>query len=159
MRFRNAAAAVVLVAGLALAGCSGTTRYEDCEVDDQYHNGDLTLQLERFESDCGYWEKDGRYFLRNEQVVPGGRWHWWSWVTPGLDSYPPEEWKPPHGLEPPKESRDARRRRENREEKKPAVVTTGSKKTTKAPAGSGNQGIPKRDPAQPAAPRPPKPRG
>jgi hypothetical protein len=149
-RLVKLATLTIFGAGLALSGaaCSGftETRYEDCEVSDQYLDGDLTIRIQLFEADCGYWEKDGKYFL-SEEMVSGGIWHWWSWVTTGQNSYHPEGWKPPHGLKPPKESKSAKERRKQHEKKTPANnKPTGSKNTTKNPVtGSGNQSIPKND--------------
>src|SRR3990170_881077 len=113
MRVQTVITAVALGAGVALgaAGCASTdTRYEDCEVSDQYVDGDMIVRAQTYESDCGYWEQNGQYFLR-EALVAGAVWHWYSWVTPGKNSFHPEGWKPPHGLKPPKESTESKNRR------------------------------------------------
>lgn len=140
---------VGLGAGLGLTAC--TAHYEDCEVDDQYVDGDMTVMAQTYESDCGYWEQNGEYFLR-ESLVAGGTWHWWTWVTPGQLSYAPNGWKPPHGLEPPREDSAAKKRRKQREktaEQKKQSTTNKTTTTTKngntPKTGSGNQGIPKND--------------
>ncbi len=156
----SAGLAVALGTGIALgaAGCS-TTRYEDCEVADQFLDGDTVLRQQVYESDCGYWERDGDYFLR-EALVVGAVWHWWSWVTPGVNSFPPKNWKPPHGLKPPKESKSSEKRRKQYERKtttnqKPASTT---KNQNVPKTGTGNQGIPKGNTAPKAPAYKPPPR-
>lgn len=162
MRVQTVIAAIALGAGVALgaAGCAGDTRYEDCEVDDQYVDGDTIVRAQTYESDCGYWEQNGEYFLR-EALVAGATWHWYTWVTPGKPSFAPEGWKPPHGLKPPKESSESRKRRE-KHEKSTSTSTRPTPAATRKTIGGGTGGIDGRDrrnaPAAPAAPRP-RPRG
>lgn len=140
----------VFGAGLALSGAAcgglGEPRYEDCEVSDQFEDGDLTIRTQRYEADCGYWEQNGNYFLR-EGIVGGATWHYWSWVVIGQNSFAPEGWKPPHGLKPPTESDESKKRRKQHEKKAPANKPASTKSTTsKKPAtGSGNQSVPKND--------------
>lgn len=139
----------VFGAGLALSGAAcglGEPRYEDCEVSDQ----------DARESDCGYYSRGGQYRLSNT-ALPGWEWNWWSWVVVGQNSFPPEGWKPPHGLKPPTESSESKKRRKQHEKKAPANnKPTGAKNTNKKPVtGTGNQGVPKNNPApKPPAPRP-----
>jgi hypothetical protein len=84
-----------LVAGGAGAACSDPeydtqTVTEDCDLEDQSAR----------EDDCGYW-MNGTEYRVGAQPSPMWVWVWWAWVTPGVLSTPPANWKPPHNLKAP----------------------------------------------------------
>jgi hypothetical protein len=121
---------VALGTALGAAGCgTGETvterRYEDCEVSDQ----------EAREDDCGYWERFGSVTSGSR---PGADWNWvwFTWVTVGRNSSPPDGWVPPAGTNPPYEDIEVKK------PKKPKTTAPRPASTTKktTSVSTGNQG-------------------